>query len=425
MKVLIVGSGGREHALACSVSKSKRVEKIYAAPGNAGLAALAECVNIKAEDIPGLLKFALENEIGLTVVGGETSLALGIVDEFAARGLRVFGPPKAAAALEFSKVFAKEFMARHGIPTADFSVARSFTEAEAILNSGKFGAGNDPVVVKADGLAAGKGVVVAQDRSEAVAALKAMMLEGTVGKDAAEKVVLEETLAGRELSLLFFTDGNDYALMPPARDHKRIGEGDTGPNTGGMGVITDGKLLTADDLALIEEKMIRPTLTGAAAEGLPIRGVVFLGLMMTSDGPKLLEYNMRFGDPETQSILLRLETDIIDVMEATINDDVASQNLQWSPGNSACVILAAKGYPGKPETGAVIAGLDQPPLPNETVIFHAATGNDEAGRYIVAGGRVLGITAKGSSLEEALRKCYERAGQIFWEGMQYRKDIGK
>jgi len=422
MKVLVIGSGGREHAICNSFAHSPRVERLICGPGNAGIADIAECVLIKPEDIDRLADLARDESIDLTFVGGETALALGIVDKFNERGLKIIGPSMDAARLEASKAFAKEFMLRHAIPTAKFHTAQSPIEAIDILESGHFGDAAAPVVVKADGLAAGKGVVVAIDRAEAVGACGE--LARLVGAEAAEKIVLEEFLEGREVSLLMFADGRDFVLMPPVRDHKRIGEGDTGPNTGGMGTITDAELLTPAQTQTIIKEIIEPTLAGCINEGYPFRGILFLGLMMTEAGPKLLEYNVRFGDPETQSILIRLESDLIEICEAMSNGTLGGIEVSWRRGNSACVVLAAEGYPQKPRTGDVINGLDgASQLPN-IKIFHAGTTRSNA-HFTVSGGRVLGVTAVGDSLNAALDGAYRAVEMISWPGMQYRRDIGR
>ncbi|HQU85586.1 MAG TPA: phosphoribosylamine--glycine ligase [Pyrinomonadaceae bacterium] len=423
MKILVVGSGGREHALCFALKKSAKVSRIYCANGNAGIGQIAELVDIKPNEILKLADFAEQNSIDLTFVGGETSLALGIVDEFENRGLKIIGVSKKAAELEASKSFAKDFMSRQNIPTAKYKTANSTTEAVEILEAGEFGDENAPVVVKADGLAAGKGVVVAPNRADAVAAINE--LENVVGKEATEKIVLEECLFGREVSLILFADGKNFALMPPTRDHKRIGENDTGANTGGMGTITDENLLSEEQTATIVEKVIKPTLKGAESEGFPIKGIVFLGLMMTESGAKVLEYNMRFGDPETQSILVRLETDFLEICEAIYSQTLDKIDIKWKKGNSACVILASKGYPAKAQTGDVISGLDEAEKLENITIFHAGTAKNENGEFVTSGGRVLGVTATADSLGEALDRAYEAVGKISFEGMQYRRDIGK
>jgi len=423
MKILVIGSGGREHALCWAFDQSEKVTKIYCANGNAGIAEIAECVNIKPDEIAKLADFAEKNEIDLTFVGGETTLALGIVDGFEQRGLKIIGASRQAAQLEASKSFAKDFMARHDIPTAKYQTAKTAKEAVETLQSGAFGDENKSVVVKADGLAAGKGVVVAVNRAEAIEAIND--LENLVGKAATEKIVLEECLVGREVSLLMFADGKNFALMPPARDHKRIGEGDSGANTGGMGVITDASLLTKEQTGEIVEKIIKPTLNGAKKEGFEFRGILFLGLMMTAGGAKVLEYNARFGDPETQAILVRLKTDFVEVCQAILNQTLNNLTIKWKEGSSVCVVLASKNYPNKPQTGDIITGLDQAKTHQDTNIFHAGTSKKEIGEFITLGGRVLGVTANGENLDEALQKAYQAVSEISFEGMQYRRDIGK
>jgi phosphoribosylamine--glycine ligase len=348
--------------------------------------------------------------------------ALGIVDEFTNRGLRIIGPGREAARLEASKSFAKDFMLRHRVPTARHISADSLAEAVRALESDGLGDPDKPVVVKADGLAAGKGVVVARNRSEAVEAIRGMA--SLVGADAAEMIVLEECLVGKEVSLLMFVDGEDFALMPPTRDHKRIGEGDTGPNTGGMGTFTDDSLLNPSEIEYIKEMMIRPTLRGCVSEGMPYRGILFLGLMMTTDGPRLLEYNVRFGDPETQSILVRLETDLLEICEAMLDGKLADLEIKWRPGSSACVVLAAGGYPAKPIVGDVITGLEHAAALDDVNIFHAGSSMSASGEVLTAGGRVLGVTAVGTDLTAALSRAYEAVSYVSWPGMQFRRDIG-
>ncbi len=423
MNILVIGSGGREHAICAAFKKSRRVGRLFCANGNAGIAQIAECVPIRPDDIEALAEFAESHAIDLTFVGGETPLALGIVNEFKRRGLRIIGASKDAARLESSKAFAKDFMFRHNIPTAAFANASSVAEAIDILNSGKFGDENAPVVVKADGLAAGKGVVVAANRAEAIDAVNGM--QDIAGAAAAQRIVLEECLTGREVSLIMFADGENFALMPPTRDHKRIGEGDTGPNTGGMGTFTDAALLSASDLSYITENVIEPTLKGCRDEGFPFSGILFLGLMMTPAGPRVLEYNVRFGDPETQAILVRLETDLVEICEAIDAGSLGGLYISWKGGSSACVILASAGYPAKPETGDVISGIESAAEHENISIFHSGTAINFDGEFVTAGGRVLGITAWAESLNEALERAYRAAGEISWRGMQFRSDIGK
>lgn len=423
MKILVIGAGGREHAICRSFSQSKRVEKIFCADGNAGISKIAETVKIKPTEVEKLIDFAVKEKIDLTFVGGETSLALGIVDEFEKCGLKIIGANRQAAQLEASKSFAKDFMARHKIPTAEYETVNSAGEAKLILQSGKFGDENSPVVIKADGLAAGKGVVVAANRDESLQAIDE--LESLVGKTATEKIVLEECLFGREVSLIMFADGENFVLMPPVRDHKRIGENDTGANTGGMGTICDDNLLSAKEKQEIIEKVIKPTLKGAKDENFAFRGILFLGLMMTENGIKVLEYNVRFGDPETQSILMRLQTDLTEICEAILNQTLDKIKVEWKKGNSACVILAAENYPHKPKIGDVINGLDEIKTDENVFVFHSGTAKDENGEIITAGGRVLGITAIGNDLQSALSSAYRAVSKVSFDGMQYRRDIGK
>ena len=423
MNILVVGSGGREHAICLSFSRSEKVSRLFCANGNAGIASIAERVPIGPDEIDRLADFAEANNIGLTFIGGETPLAKGVVDVFEKRGLRIVGPSQATARLESSKAFSKDFMARHGVPTATYFVAESTSEATEALESDKFGGDYTPVVVKADGLAAGKGVVVAKDRQEALEAIAD--LEGIAGAEAASKIVLEQFLEGREVSLIMFADGEDFKLMPPTRDHKRIGEGDTGPNTGGMGTITDESLLTAEQQEEIINEIIRPSLKGCVEEGFPFRGILFLGLMMTADGPKVLEYNVRFGDPETQSILVRLETDLVDICEAMLDGKLSDIDIKWRPGNSATVVLAAKGYPHSPKKGDIIRGLEEAVKEPGVTVFHAGTALSPGDELVTAGGRVIGVTAVGDSLDEALERSYAAIAKIAWDGMQFRRDIGR
>ena len=426
MKILIIGSGGREHAISWAISRSSRPElTLFCAPGNGGIAKIAGCVPIDSLDIVGLARFAEEKEIDLTVVGGEAPLAAGIVDLFVRRGLAISGSSMAAARLESSKAFAKDFMGRHLIPTARYRVATSADEARDILRGGEFGSESASVVIKADGLAAGKGVVVARSRAEAEAAINYLMVSGAAGSHAASRIVIEEALEGPEVSLLLFADGKDYALMPAARDHKRVGENDTGPNTGGMGVVTDHSVLDEVTKERVVREVIVPTLEGARAEGFEFRGVLFIGLMLTKEGPRVLEYNVRLGDPEAQAILVRLQSDLIDVFEATTNQTLGRTSLQWSDDASACVVLAARGYPGQPESGALIKGLDRVRMNENVQVFHAGTTRSASGEWLTSGGRVLSVTSTGENLDQALRRCYDVVDDIHWEGMHFRRDIGR
>lgn len=426
MKILVIGSGGREHAITWALQKSTgRPLTLFCAPGNAGIAEIAECVDIDATDVSSLARFAEEKAIDLTIVGSEAPLAAGIVDEFERRSLLIAGASRAAARLESSKAFAKDFMARHSVPTARYKIARSVSGAQRILESGEFGGDDASIVIKADGLAAGKGVIVARSRSEAKSAINVLMEGRLVGAEATKRIVIEEALDGHEASLLLFTDGRDYALMPAARDHKRVGENDTGPNTGGMGAITDASVLDEGTLRSIVNEVVEPTLAGARSEGFPFRGVLFVGLMLTTSGPRVLEYNVRLGDPEAQAILVRLQTDLIDVFETIARGGLGKLPVRWSNESSACVVLASRGYPSRPETGAVIEGLERASRHESVRLFHAGTARSPSGDWLTAGGRVLGVTATAQTLEGALKRCYDATNEIHWDGMHYRRDIGK
>ena len=425
MRILIIGSGGREHAIAWAIRNTSRSPvEIFCAPGNAGIAQTANVVDVSANVQSDFAEFAATEKIDLTFVGPEAPLADGIVDLFTERGLRIVGPSAAASRLEGSKIFAKDFMTRHQIPTAAYRVAESPQQAIDFLSSGVFGSSESRAVIKADGLAAGKGVVVAANRSEAETAIADLMVHHVAGREAAERILIEEALTGTEASLLVFADGRDYALMPAARDHKRIGENDTGPNTGGMGTITDSSVLNRSLEERVVREIVEPTLAGARHEGFPFKGVLFLGLMLTGDGPKVLEYNVRFGDPETQAILVRLETDLASIFDSIHDETLASLDVAWSAGSSACVVAANKGYPGKYESGAVIEGLEEVDR-DRVQVFHAGTARSADGRFIATGGRVLGVTAAAEDLSTALGRCYESLGKIHWPGMQFRRDIGR
>ena len=387
---------------------------------------MAQCVPIPVGDHPALIDFVRSQQINLTIVGPEGPLAEGIVDEFEKSGLQIVGPTRAASRLESSKVFAKDFMLRHSIPTADYVGVSSPGEALSALRSGRFGPPESPVVVKADGLAAGKGVVVAASRKVAERAVTELTNGALVSSEASKQILIEEALQGREVSVLLFADGPNYALMPPARDHKRIGENDTGPNTGGMGAITDASVLDPDTLAQIVNTIVEPTLKGALDEGFPFRGILFIGLMLTAEGPKVLEYNVRFGDPETQAILVRLKSDLLQVFQAIAAGQLSSVTVEWSQESSACVVLASAGYPGTYSSGLPITGLNAAAgSRNGVQVFHAGTSTNRVGAFETAGGRVLGVTATGDTLESALDRCYATVKEIGWEGMQYRRDIGR
>ena len=424
MKILVLGGGGREHAIVWALRKTSTTPlEIYCAPGNAGIAQIAQRIPISLDNHQSLIDFAKSQRIDLTFVGPEAPLAEGVVDRFQKAGLRIAGPIKVAAQLESSKVFAKDFMSRHSIPTAPYRVVTGYEETMEILRSGVFGPRDHPVVIKADGLAAGKGVVVASSTDEAEIAAARIFSGELVPKEAAEKIVIEEAVDGTEVSLLLFCDGRDYQLMPAARDHKRIGENDTGPNTGGMGAITDNPLLDSTTLQKIEQSIIEPTLAGAQAEGFPFQGVLFLGLMLTKDGPTVLEYNVRFGDPETQAILIRLNSDLAEVLNAVATRSLGTVDVQWSPESSACVVLASSGYPGKYRAGFPISGLQD--VESNVQVFHAGTERTESGEFVTAGGRVLAVSSTGRDLNEALSNCYSAVAKLHWEGMQYRRDIGR
>jgi phosphoribosylamine--glycine ligase len=414
MRILVVGGGGREHALVWKIARCPRVTEIYCAPGNAGIAGLANCVPIAADDIEGLLAFARRAGIDLTVVGPEAPLVAGIVDAFQAAGLPVFGPSRAAARLEGSKIFAKELMQAAGIPTARHTAFMEAGTALAYLEEHP-----GPVVVKADGLAAGKGVVVAPDTATAREAVTAMF-GGRFGP-AGQRVIIEEHLEGEEVSILALCDGETVIPFLPSQDHKRVGEGDTGPNTGGMGAYAPVPFYTPEIAGEVEEKILRPTVRAMAAAGCPYRGVLYAGLMLTREGPKVLEFNCRFGDPETQPLMLLLQSDLVELMLATINGELAGTKIDWCPGAAAGVVLAAGGYPGPYARGEVITGLEA--VPPGVEVFHAGTALVD-GQVVTAGGRVLCVTARGENLQAALDRVYAGIKAINFAGMHYRRDIG-
>ena len=426
MKAVVIGSGGREHALLWALKQtSQEPLELYCAPGNGGISQLATCVPISGSDHHSLIEFARTTGIDMTVVGPEGPLAAGIVDDFQSAGLRIMGPSQSASRLESSKAFAKDFMRRHGIPTADYSVADSAPEALRVLRSGRFGPVDSPVVLKADGLAAGKGVIVASSRADGERAIADLASGTLVALDATKQLLLEEALKGKEVSILLFADGRDYAVMPAARDHKRVGDYDTGPNTGGMGAITDPSVLEKETLNRIVREIVEPTLAGANDDGFPFRGILFIGLMLTADGPKVLEYNVRFGDPETQAILVRLRSDLFETFKAITESRLGEIRVEWSQQSSACVVLASGGYPGHYRTGIPISGLEDSFTSDDLQIFHAGTSITENDVFVTSGGRVLGITAVGANLDLALNRCYGAIAKIGWEGMQYRRDIGR
>ena len=422
MRILVIGSGGREHALTWKITQSELVDKLFCAPGNGGISQVAECVDIKADNIPQLLDFARREKIDLTVVGPEAALAAGLSDEFTKYGLKVFGPLKLAAKLEGSKVFAKELMAKYNVPTADFRVFDN--PGEAIRYIEKIGA---PCVVKADGLAQGKGVVVAQTVDEAKKAVSAMMQEKIFGT-AGNKVIIEECLQGQEASILVFTDSKEIIPLVSSQDHKRVFDNDQGANTGGMGAYSPAPVVTPGLFKEIMEKVIYRTVDGLVREGIIYKGVLYAGIMLTKEGPKALEFNVRFGDPETQAILPRLKSDLLQVMLATSDDKLNKFSktgvLDWETRACVCVVCAAGGYPGSYEKAKVISGLEEAAQLKDLVVFHAGT-KKSAAKYLTNGGRVLGVTGLGNTIKEAIEKTYQAVGKISFEGMHYRRDIGR
>ena len=419
MKILIVGGGGREHALAWKAAQSPRVKKVFVAPGNAGTAREPKCENIavQAEDVSGLLKFAQTNKIDLTLVGPETPLVLGVVDRFKAAGLRCFGPTKAAAQLEGSKAFTKDFLARHKIPSAAYGNFTDVAAAEAFIK--KMGA---PIVVKADGLAAGKGVIIAQTVDEAIAAA-CDMLAGNAFGSAGHRVVVEEFLEGEEASFIVMVDGSHILPLATSQDHKRVGDGDTGPNTGGMGAYSPAPVVTPDMHARVLREVIEPTVRGMQAEGHPYTGFLYAGLMIGRDGvPKVLEYNCRFGDPETQPVMLRLQSDLVALIEAALDGRLDKIEAKWDSRPALGVVMAAGGYPGAYKKGDVLSGLPAQDAPDAKV-FHAGTALKD-GTVVTSGGRVLCVTALGATVGAAQKRAYDVARRISWAGAQYRTDIG-
>ena len=418
MKALVVGSGGREHALAWKIAKSPKISKVFCAPGNGGTRLVAENVPISETDIPALADFAAKEEIDLTVVGPEIPLSLGIVDEFEKRGLRIFGPSKKAVELEASKVFAKQFMDRHRIPTGKFRIADSPESARAVLAGGEFGF---PVVLKADGLAAGKGVLVCRNEEEAEAGVKEIMVEKRFG-GAGGRILIEEFLRGREVSFIVIADGAKAIPLVTTMDHKTVFDGGKGPNTGGMGSISPSPFLDRKMYARIMSTIILPTVTRMLEEGRKYKGALYAGLMLTADGPKVLEYNCRFGDPETQPQMLRLESDFVDLLMASIAEDILADEVTWNRRAAGCVVLASGGYPGSYEKGKTIQGLEDADRLG-AVVFHAGT-KFEKGRYRTEGGRVLGVCAAEPRLSETMNRIYRAVEKISFEGMHYRRDIG-
>lgn len=416
MRVLVVGGGGREHVLVWKLSQSKLVKKIYAAPGNAGIAEMAECADIAVHDLKGLADFARTNGVDLTVVGPELPLTLGIVDEFEERGLRIFGPSKSAAQIEGSKVFAKEFMKRYHIPTASFRIFDSREEAIQFARSADV-----PIVIKADGLAAGKGAVIPESGEEAERVIDDMMLR-KVFQEAGSKIVIEHFLEGEELTVMAFTDGEHVFPMLSSQDHKKIYDRDKGPNTGGMGAYAPTRVVSEGLMETIGQEILEPVIEGLNQEGRVYKGVFYAGLMITDTGPKVLEFNCRFGDPEAQAVLPLLESDLAEIFCHIVDGDLQSDKIKWQDKCAVCVVLASRGYPVKYEKGKEIKGLKRL-AGRDTMVFHAGT-RSEGNRFYTNGGRVLGVTAVEKSLSKAIDKVYNAARKISFEGMQYRKDIG-
>ena len=415
MRVLILGSGGREHALAWKIAQSPKVNKIYCAPGNAGTASVAENIDISPDNIQALLNFALIKGIGLTVVGPEQPLVKGIADSFEESGLRVFGPSQRAAEIEGSKVFCKDLMKKYGIPTARYESFNSLDQVKLFTKE------DEPVVVKASGLASGKGVVLCRNGKEARSAIQSIM-QGKVFGNAGDQVVIEEFLTGQEVSLLAFTDGKTILPLESAQDHKAAFDDDKGPNSGGMGAYSPAPIFTDELKKKVVDEIMIPTVRAMAKEGRYYRGILYAGLMLTESGPKVLEFNARFGDPETQPIMMRIKNDIVPIFEACIDGTLATQTLQWKPESTVCVVMAAKGYPGSYEKGNEITGLNLDEN-QQAMVFHAGTKLDN-GKVLTNGGRVLGVTALGLNINQAIKNAYSVVDKIKWDGIHFRKDIG-
>ena len=417
MKIMVVGSGGREHALVWKLHSSSRVKKMYAAPGNAGISKLAECVEIQSEDLAGLADFAKRNSIDLTVVGPELPLTLGIVDEFEKKDLGVFGPSKAAAMIEGSKAFAKEFMKKYHIPTASFKVFEKPDEAIDFVKSSDM-----PLVIKADGLAAGKGAFITEDVNSGISAVQKIMVEKTFG-DAGNRVVVEDFLEGEEVTILAFADGKTILPMPSSQDHKKIYDGDRGPNTGGMGAYAPAPIVDDRMMKCIYDEILEPTVLGLEREGRPFKGILYAGLVLTARGPKVMEFNCRFGDPETQVVLPLLKSDLAEILMSIVEGELSLEEVEWTEDFAVCVILASAGYPGKYEKGKEIFGLGKAEGAKDVLIFHAGTKKDRQ-KLLTNGGRVLGVTALGRDVEEAIGKAYGAVEKINFNGVQFRRDIG-
>jgi len=416
--VLVVGGGGREHALVWKISQSPRVSKIYCAPGNAGISEQAELVSIKADDLQGLLDFAIKEKMDLTVVGPEDPLVRGIVDLFESRGLRIFGPSRKAAEIEGSKAFAKEMMKKYQIPTASYEIFDDPEKAIAYIHQKGV-----PVVVKADGLAAGKGVTVCRSIEEAIRSILRIMVHRVFG-EAGRRVVIEEYLEGEEASYIVFTDGETILPLASSQDHKAVFDGDQGPNTGGMGAYSPAPVVTEEVHKRIIDEILRPLIYGMREDGRPYRGVIYAGLMIEQGQPKVLEFNARFGDPETQPVLMRMKGDIVPILEACIDGQLSRFEMEWDPRPAVCVVMASKGYPGDYEKGKRIEGLEEVSRMKDIFVFHAGTARKN-GEIVTNGGRVLGVTGLGESISEAIERTYQAVRRIHWEGVHYRTDIGK
>ena len=417
MRVLVIGSGGREHALVWKIKQSPKVEKIFCAPGNAGTSEFADNIPIAADDIEGLLQFAMKKEIGLTVVGPEQPLVMGIVDRFEVKGLRIFGPSASAAELEGSKSFSKDIMQKYGLPTAEYKI---FTSAESATKY--IQAKNCPLVVKADGLAAGKGVLLCRSSREALVAVDTIMRQRLFG-EAGDQIVVEEFLEGQEISVLAFSDGQTVLLMDSAQDHKAVYDGDIGPNTGGMGAYSPAPVFTELMRQKVRDKIMLPMVRAMQQEGRTYKGILYAGLMLTKTGPQILEFNARFGDPETQPLMVRMETDIIPLFEACIDGTLGQCQVNWKNKSSVCVVMTAEGYPSAYQKGEIISGLQNANSTPEVVVFHAGT-KEQDGKVLTNGGRVLGVTATGANTKSAIQKAYDAVGKVNWRGVHYRKDIG-
>ena len=418
MKILVVGSGGREHAIIKKLSESSKAEKIYCAPGNGGISDLAECINIGALDIDGIVDFSRKNSVDMVVVAPDDPLAKGMVDALLKNGIKAFGPTADAAIIEASKAFAKDLMKKYSIPTATYEIFKDSKSAVEYLKNVKF-----PIVVKADGLALGKGVIIAEDFESAKNAVLNIMEDKIFGT-AGNSVVIEEFLTGQEVSVLAFTDGKTIVPMVSAQDHKRVYDNDKGPNTGGMGTFSPSRIYSDELASECMEKIFLPTIKAMNAEGRKFKGVLYFGLIITEEGPKVIEYNCRFGDPETQVVLPRLESDLVDIFEAVIDEKLDQADIRWKDNAAVCVIMASGGYPGGYEKGYEIYGIDDALDMGNIFIYHAGTKKNSDGNFVTSGGRVIGVTAVAENLDSAIKRAYEAVGKISFKDAHYRKDIG-